>query len=321
MKFHFLLGSLGVACLLLSASTTNAGSVGEEPTYNADYASYSTEETTSFVSPGLEFKPTQFDYNLSAPMRFTQGGGHATVQNFAFFANLITPDRQKKFSFGLDFFARYTRFSAKGNDLLNSADLYMAGVNTNFLFSLNSENSTHIFAGAAAMISTDGYSVTSDAFQFSGRVGLSHRFSDKFSLQGGIYYSPQLSDYSLLPVILFRYVLNDAWTLQLDPLRLRLLNTMSTTFSWGPFLGINAGSWNVKEFGRHRRLSAFSAVGGVQANYVLGSNPKDSPTLTTELGFTFANRFSYYKSNGRDEIMGHNADPGFFLRTGIKIEF
>ena len=317
---HGMLKSLACCAGLAVASPALAGKTGYEESAYA-YDSYELNESPSREA-GMSFKPTQVNYELSGPMRFTRGGGHMTAQNIPFFAALIAPNYANKATFGLDFFSRYTRFSAKNNDVFHSNNLGMFGLNLSGSYALGQgEQATRLFAGVSGMLATDFDAVTWDAMQWGARAGVSYQFSEKLSMQFAIVYTPQLTQSPLLPYVLFKYQIDSDWCLQMDPFRLRLMNVSNSAFTWGGFLGYSAGSWNVKEDGRHLRFSTFSGLAGVQTNFLFAGANGKGPTLTTELGFSFANSANYYTSNGKHKVDSRSANPGFYMQAGMKFEF
>lgn len=308
----------GLFCLsatLLSTQAVMAGNMGEMTMDNDPYPVYESEPQ----SPGLSFAPSQFGYEFFGPMSFQDGKGHAKMHNAFLFAKLIPQKKDSTFSMGLDFFSRMTWLSTTGNEMFEGNRLYTLGLNGNCTYSLS--DSTKFFGGASVMLSTDMDAVSWDAFQVGLRGGISQRLSDKLSFQLGLYYTPQIAQAPLLPIIGFRYTINNNWYTQLDPLRFKFINTLSDKISWGPFIGLSAGSWNVSAAGRTLRLSELSCILGVQGNFKLGKWGEHTPTLTTELGCSIYNEMQYRNSDGNHELYKTKMDPGFFMQTAIKFEF
>lgn len=324
----------GFFCALAFSFTTAsfAGYVGDPIAMDAPYdlgfddqydQNYSAGDNSGYSagddSVALSLNPSEFGYEFMGPMDLRRGGGKAKVHQAYLYAHLIKQNPEDKFSIGLDLITRMTWFSASSNSILKSDRLYSAGLNLSGTYSFT--NDTRLFFGGSATLSSDLDAWTSDCLQLGVRAGISHRFSDRFSVQVGAYYTPQIPNCPVLPIIGFRYAVNDQWYIQLDPMRFRAINTVNETFSWGPFVGIQAASWNMKIDGHHTRFSQLSGVCGLQANIVLGDIGGTKPTLTTEVGFTFSNEFEYRTSNGRHKIETVRADPGLFIKAGIKFSF
>lgn len=315
MQKLFSKGLLYLSAILLTTQAASAGTIGESISYDDPYSSY----TDTQQSPGISFSPSQFGYEFFGPMSFQRGGGHAKLHNAFMFAQLISQKKDQPLTFGLDFFSRLSWLSTSGNTIFEGNQLYTFGLNGSCSYAIT--DNTRLFGGASVMLSTDMDAVSWDAFQLGVRGGISQRINDGLSIQLGLYYSPQLAQSPLLPIIGFRYTINDSWYTQLDPLRFKFINTVSETFSWGPFIGINGGSWNVDAHNATRRLSVFSCNTGLQGNFKLNKWGEYSPVLTVEAGCSIYNKMEYRNSNGRHEQAASRMDPGFYMQTAVKFEF
>lgn len=320
MSKQLIKGLLSAMALGLT-QVSMAGYVGDPIAMDAPYDLnyYPEPEYQEQSSSKLNLNPSQFGYEFFGPMSFHNGGGRAKVHTAYLYAHLIEQNPEDKFSMGLDLITRMTWLSTSNNSIFESERLYTFGLNGSASYSMG--NDTKLFFGASALMSTDFDTVTSHCVQIGARGGISHRFSDRFSMQLGVYYSPQLSSCPVLPIIGFRYQVDDRWYIQLDSMRLRAINKVNDSFSWGPFVGISAGSWNVKHERRDTRLSMISGIAGLQGNIALGKWGKYTPTLTGEVGCAFANNFQYRNATGRHKRESVNADPGLYVQLGVKLAF
>lgn len=307
---------LGLLCAACCMSAAQAGYVGDPIATDAPYQ-MAYEEPHQSSSP--QFNPSQFGYEYLGPMTFKSGGGRATLHNAFLYAHLIPQNPEAKMSFGLDLITRMTWFGSRGNDLFDDHRLYTVGLNGSSTITLS--DSTKIFLGASAMLSTDFDTFNSHCIQIGARGGVSQRINDRLSLQLGLYYTPQLATAPLLPIIGFRYEINDRWFMSLDPMRFKVINKLTDSLSWGPFIGLSAGSWNVRNQRQDMRFSYLSGICGLQANLKLGTWGSYKPTLTTETGFTFANSVEYRNATGRKKIEEAKMKEGFYFQAGVKFDF
>lgn len=209
------------------------------------------------------------------------------------------------------------------NELLSEA--YEAGLSVTWS-SMLGEHWTY-FVGGGGRISAESGADVSDAL--TGRVfgGIGYRFSERFSIGGGVGVSSELDDDALVvPIITAFYQPHDNWILAAGGGPAAAGRTLGATLTWQPQpdFGMSlTGAWDHRQF---RLDDDGPIVDGIatdsRVDIILGVNwgITEHVILRVEGGVSLAQEYEFddEDSNG---VLDSEADPTPFLGGSIVFEF
>lgn len=320
------------SCFLLGSVIIMPAQANVQPYPEGDYSdgydagyyaeaysgSYENAPAPTGESDSKSFFPTQSYFELLGPMDSRHRQGSLDIQNWMTDLNLFRLS-SGSWNFSSTASLRLSWFNGEGADDMDVDRLYTICLNANAAYLIKGR--TSLVLGVTPQISTDFDTWTKHNIFLGGHILLAGPLNERFSYGIGIGCYPQLGDYSVLPLIQFKWEASNHWTLQLEGTRLSYVNKVKDGLSWGPFVSVVSGTWTIHHERRVRQFVWLSGVTGVGMDIGLGRWGSVRPRLTADIGFSFGNSGTIRTSNGSHELEKYHYDPGFYLRAGVQFEF
>ena len=197
-------------------------------------------------------------------------------------------------------------------DLLHRLDLSLALV-------YRPQNSPwNGFISAGPALAGDFSNINSDDLLFVAIAGVGYRFSDRFTLLAGAYFSQDFGEPRLLPGPGFIWNPSPKWTLSLIPPRLRIAYAPNQDWRIAAEAFPNGGRWSVRtQDDEEAFLDRSGARAGLRIERrVIG----DNGWLNLSAGWVFA-RDLILETTGGQTLFDSNVDGGAYVAAGFAWRF
>jgi hypothetical protein len=167
-------------------------------------------------------------------------------------------------------------------------------------------------------LATDGSSVTGDDVAVRALAAGGYRFSDRFNLLFGAYYSNDFGDATLFPGLGFMWKVSENWTASLIPPRLRLTYQINDLWSVSAEAYPDGGAWSAESFEGDPALverKAFRA--GVRVERQLG----ESGSFHFGMGSALGRELRIENENTGRLLFESDIDDGLYFSTGLAFRF
>ena len=173
------------------------------------------------------------------------------------------------------------------------------------------------FLSAGPGLSGDGTNITSDDVLYVAIAGIGYKFSERFTLLGGAYFSQDFGEPRLIPAPGFMWQISDQWTFSLIPPRLRLAYAPSENWRLIAEAFPNGGRWSVTTLdGQEAYLDRSGARAGLRIERRVVGNA----WFQLSGGLVFA-RDLVLESDAGQVLFESDADPTPSLSAGFLWRF
>lgn len=173
------------------------------------------------------------------------------------------------------------------------------------------------FLSAGPALATDGSSINSDDLFYVAIIGVGYRFSDRFTLLGGAYFSQDFGESRLLPAPGFIWTPSEKWTLSLIPPRLRIAYAPSSDWRIAAEAFPDGGSWSITT---RDDQSAFLDRSGVRLGLRVERRVIGNGWLFVSGGWMVARQLIIEGTNGQ-KLFESDADGGAYFGAGFAWRF
>jgi hypothetical protein len=218
--------------------------------------------------------------------------------------------------FGARLRYRFSEFDWSDQALFDNDSLHRLDLSLSLVY--KPENSPWSgFLSAGPGISGDGSNLTSDDILYVAIAGIGYKFSERFTLLGGAYFSQDFGEPRLIPAPGFMWAISDKWTFSLIPPRLRL--AYAPTENWRLIAEAfpNGGRWSVTTLDGQE---AYLDRSGVRAGLRIERRVIGNAWFQLSGGIVFARDLALETEAGR-VLFESDADPTPYLSTGFLWRF
>jgi hypothetical protein len=172
--------------------------------------------------------------------------------------------------------------------------------------------------GAWGGLSTDWSDIGSDDFVFRALAAGGYRFSDRFTLLFGAYYSNDFGDATLFPSLGFIWKLDDAWTASLIPPRLRLSYALSDRWTFSVEAFPDGDSWSAETLDDSQ---ASVERKNFHAGFRLERRIGESGACHLGAGWALGRELRAEREDNGRLLFESDVDDGLYVSTGFSFSF
>lgn len=174
------------------------------------------------------------------------------------------------------------------------------------------------FVLSSAGLATDFSSLDGEDVIYTAIAAVGYKFSDRFSLLAGGYYSQDFGDARLFPGIGFLWQVTDDWSVSLLPPRLRIAYTPNDSWRFALEAYPDGGGWSVEsEDGQQALLERKSLRAGLRIERKIG----DKSWAYLGAGWAFGREYRLEDENTGRLLFESDADDGAYLALGFNFGF
>ena len=212
---------------------------------------------------------------------------------------------------------RFSELDWQHQALLDGDPLHRLDLNLSLIYRPSSSPWT-AFLSAGPALAFDEAGINDDALFFTAIAGVGYRFSDRFALLAGAYYSQDFGESRLLPGPGFIWTPSEKWSLSLIPPRLRIAYAPDGDWRVALEAFPNGGRWSVRTLdGQDAFLDRSGARAGLRIERrVIGKNG----WLHLGAGWVFSRDLTLESEDG-SVLFESDADSGVFVSTGFSWKF
>lgn len=294
-----------VLCLALSPL---ASSLAEKPDTNEEGGSNSFSEALG--------RQIRLDYSFE-PESDLDAGGTISFQEAAFSTPLFGAKIGEDWLVAMRLRYRLSDLEWQKQALLDDDPLHRLDLNVSLIYRPESSPWT-AFLSAGPALAGDDSGLSDDAWLFTAIAGAGYRFSHRFTLLAGAYYSQDFGESRLLPGPGFIWTPSEKWSLRLIPPRLRIAYAPAADWRVALEAFPNGGRWSVRTLdGQAAFLDRSGARAGLRIERrVIGENG----WLHVGAGWVFSRDLTL-ESEGGKVLFDSGANGGAFVSTGFSWRF
>lgn len=258
----------------------------------------------------------RLDYSFE-PESDLDAGGTIRLQEAAFSTPLFGRKIGEDWLVAMRLRYRLSELDWQNQALLDDDPLHRLDLNLSLIYRPESSPWT-AFLSAGPALASDDSGPSNDAWLFTAIAGAGYRFSDRFTLLAGAYYSQDFGESRLLPGPGFIWTPTEKWSLSLIPPRLRIAYAPAADWRVALEAFPNGGRWSVRTTDGQK---AFLDRGGARAGLrierrVIGENG----WLHVGAGWVFSRDLTLEAGDGA-VLFDSRADSGVFVSTGFSWRF
>ncbi len=255
----------------------------------------------------------EFSYEPEADLA---AGGAYSYWDMRLSAPLFGKRIGEDWIFGARLRYRLSAFDWSGQNLYDNGDLHRLDLSLNLVY--KPESSPWVgFLSAGPALASDCSEIDTDDVLFVALAGVGYRFSKKFTLLGGAYFSQDFGKPLLIPAPGFLWTPSEDWTLSLIPPRLRIAWAPAENWRLAVEAFPNGGRWSVTT---RDGQDAFLDRSGARAGLRLERRCFAQAWLFLAAGGVF-NRDLILETTGGEKLFESDADTGFYFATGLAWSF
>lgn len=294
--------------LFCIAAAPLASSLAEKPDSSDEGGSNSFGEVLG--------RSLRLDYSFE-PESDLDAGGTIQYQEAAFSTPLFGAKLGQDWLVAMRLRYRFAELDWQDQALLDNDPLHRLDLNLSLIYRPESSPWT-AFLSAGPALAVDDSGIGDDAWLFTAIAGVGYRFSDRFALLAGAYYSQDFGESRLLPGPGFIWTPSEKWNLSLIPPRLRIAYAPSSDWRVALEAFPNGGRWSVRTLdGQDAFLDRSGARAGLRIERrVIGENG----WLHLGAGWVFSRDLTL-ESERRGILFESDADSGAFISTGFSWRF
>ena len=207
---------------------------------------------------------------------------------------------------------RYSEIDWTDQALFDNDSLHRLDLSFNLVYKPESSPWSG-FLSIAPGLAGDGTNITTDELLYVVIAGAGYKFSDRFTLLGGIYFSQDFGEPRLIPSPGFIWEINDRWNFSVIPPRVRLAYTPIENWRLVAEAFPNGNRWSVTTLDGE---AAYLDRSGFRAGLRIERRVIGDAWLQVSGGIVFARELAMETEGGRI-LFESDADPTPYISTGF----